>query len=179
MLVLDHNLLKHSTISLYYPSPRAHNKHINIQYQFLSLCRLQKLVIQLRVTVMLVSLLLATPALISWLWLVILPTRVAITFPEGCVCETVGYYVNCSSSTFNSISLIYPTNVQELVLYRNSITSLEKDRFISSGLTEPEEISFNDCEIETINLRAFSGLRKLALLWICGNRLREITPRTF
>jgi Leucine-rich repeat (LRR) protein len=56
---------------------------------------------------------------------------------------------------------------------------LEKDRFISSGLTELEEISVNDCEIERVNLRAFSGLRKLALLSICGNKLREITPDTF
>jgi len=86
-------------MSLHFPSPRAHNKHNNIQYQFLSLCRLQQLAIQSRLTVMLVSLLLATPALISRLWLVILPTRVAITFPEGCVCETDGYYVNCSSLT--------------------------------------------------------------------------------
>jgi len=103
---------------------------------------------------------------------------VAISRREGCVCETDAYYVNCSSSSFNSFSLIFPTNFRELVLYRNSITSLE-DRFISSGLTELEEISFNDCEIETINLRAFSGLRKLALLSMCCNRLREITPRIF
>jgi len=95
------------------------------------------------------------------------------------VCETDAYYVNCSSSSFNSISLIFPTNVRELVLYRNSITSLEKDRFILSGLTELQEISVNDCEIETINLRTFSGLGKLALLSMCCNRLREITPRTF
>ena len=82
----------------------------------------------------------------------------AIWCPEGCLCETDGYYVNCSSSSFNSISLIFPTNFRELVLYRNSITSLEKDRFISSGLTELQEISINDCEIETINLRALVDL---------------------
>ena len=95
------------------------------------------------------------------------------------MCETDAYYVNCSSSSFNSISLIFPTNVRELVLYRNSITSLEKDRFILSGLTELQEISVNDCEIETINLRTFSGLGKLALLSMCCNRLRETTRRTF
>ena len=95
------------------------------------------------------------------------------------MCETDGYYVNCASSSFKSISLFFLTHVRELVLYRNSITSLEKDRFISSGLTELQEISVNDCEIETINLRAFSGLRKLALHSMCCNRLREITPRTF
>jgi hypothetical protein len=65
------------------------------------------------------------------------------------------------------------------VLDSNSITSLEKDRFIASGLTELEEVSVNGCEIETINWRAFSGLRKLALLSMCGNRVREITSGTF
>ena len=60
----------------------------------------------------------------------------------------------------------------------NSITSLEKDRFISSRLIEREEISVNDCKIETINLRAFSGLRKLALLSMYGNKVPEITPGT-
>ena len=56
---------------------------------------------------------------------------------------------------------------------------MKKDRFIASGLTELEEMSVNDCEMETIKLRAFSGLRKLALLSMCGNKLREITPGTF
>jgi hypothetical protein len=55
---------------------------------------------------------------------------------------------------------------------------LEKDRFISSKLNDLEEISVNDCEIETIKLGTFSGLRKLALLSVCGNTSREITPRT-
>jgi len=65
------------------------------------------------------------------------------------------------------------------VLDGNSITSLEKDRFISSRLTELEGISVNDCEMETVKLRALSGLRKLALLSVCGNKLCEITQRTF
>ena len=56
---------------------------------------------------------------------------------------------------------------------------MEKDRFISSRLTELEEISINDCEMETVKLRAFSGLRKLALLSVCGNKLCEITQCTF
>ena len=61
----------------------------------------------------------------------------------------------------------------------NSITSVKKDRFIASGLTELEEVSFNDSERKTIKLRAFSGLGNLALLSIYGNKLREITPGTF
>jgi hypothetical protein len=56
---------------------------------------------------------------------------------------------------------------------------LEKDRFISSGLTELEGISVNKYERERVNLREFNGLRKLALLSVCGNKLREITPGTF
>ena len=76
-------------------------------------------------------------------------------------------------------TLIFPTNARKLVLDSNSITCLEKNRFIASRLTELEEISINDCEIETIKIRAFSGLTKLALLSMCGNKLRKIKQRTF
>jgi len=65
------------------------------------------------------------------------------------------------------------------VLDSNSIACLEKDRFISSRLTELQGISVNDCEMETVKLRAFSGLRKLALLSVCGNKLCETEQRTF
>jgi hypothetical protein len=64
------------------------------------------------------------------------------------------------------------------VLDSNSTTSSGKDRFISTGMTEMEEISVKDCEIGTIKLRTFSGLVNLALLSMCGNKLREITPHT-
>jgi hypothetical protein len=89
-----------------------------------------------------------------------------------------GYHVACSISSLNNIPLIFPTNGGKLLLDSNSIASLEKDRFISSKLNDLEEIFVNDCEIETINLREFSELRKLALLSMCGNKLREITPHT-
>jgi hypothetical protein len=104
---------------------------------------------------------------------------VLILCPERCGDEPGGYRVVCASASLNSIPLIFPTNVQKLVLVSNSITSLEKDRFISSGLTELEEICVNDWEIERVKLRAFSGLRKLALLSMCGNKLCAITLYTF
>jgi hypothetical protein len=110
---------------------------------------------------------------------VILPLRVTLLCPERCGYDPVGYHVVCSNLSLKSIPFIFPTNVQKLVLFSNSITSSEKDRFISSRLTELEEISVNDCEMEGVKLRAFSGLRELALLSVCGNKLCEITPYTF
>jgi hypothetical protein len=121
---------------------------------------------------------LAKPAVIFWFWVVIQPKRLTIQYPVVCWCDPGGYHVACSISSLNNISLIFPTNGQKLLLDSNSITSLEKDRFISSKLNDLEDISINDCEIETIKLRAFSGLRKLALPSIYCNTLREITPRT-
>ena len=84
-------------------------------------------------------------------------------------------------------SIIFPTFVRKLVLHSYSpveinlsfCKDLQKDKFISTGLTELEEISANDCEIETIKLREFSGLVNLALLSMWGNKLREITRHTF
>ena len=110
---------------------------------------------------------------------VILPLRMTILCPERCGFDPVEYHVVCSILSLKNIPLIFPTNVQKLVPVSNNVTSLEKVTFISSGLTELEEISLNDCEIERIKLRAFSGLRKLALLSVCGNKLCEITPYTF
>jgi hypothetical protein len=57
-------------MSLNSPSPRPQNKHNNIQYQFLSLYRLQQLTMPSRLTVVLVSLLLDKPAVIFWFWVV-------------------------------------------------------------------------------------------------------------
>jgi hypothetical protein len=88
-----------SKMSLYYPSRRPHNKHSNVQLQFLSVCRLQQLDMPSRLTVVLVSLLVATPAVMFWLWLVIQRVRVAILCPEECWCRPGGYLVDCTLSS--------------------------------------------------------------------------------
>jgi hypothetical protein len=89
--------------------PDTHNKHSNIQYQFLSLCRLQQLSMSSRMTVVVVTLLLATLAVIFWLWLVIVPARVAILCPEDCRCDPGGYVI-CDDPSLISVSLIHLRN---------------------------------------------------------------------
>ena len=117
--------------------------------------------------------------MIFCLWLVIQPTRLAILCPVECWYDPGGYHVDCSISSLNSIPLIFRTNGRKLLLDSNTITSLVKERFIARGLTEREEICVNDCEIETIKFRAICFLRKLALLSMYGNNVREITLGTF
>jgi Leucine-rich repeat (LRR) protein len=168
-----------SITSLYYPFHRPHNKHSNVQLQFISVCRLQQLDMPSRLTVVLLSLLVATPAVIFWLWLVILPARVARLCPETCKCDPAGYYVTCYKSSLNNIPLIFPTNVQQLWLYENNITSLENDSFISRGLTELEEIRLAESGLKTMELGAFNGLQSWRDLLILGNEISEITPGTF
>ena len=143
-------------VSLNYPSPRPHNLHRNIQLQFVSLCRLQQFAMPSRLTVVLVSLMLATPVVIFRLWLVILPASVGKLFPKECWCDPGRYHVDCSSSSLKNISFILPTNVRELVLYDNNTTSLEKDSFISRGLTELRTFVTGYCQLETIQLGAFN-----------------------
>jgi hypothetical protein len=94
-----------------------------------------------RLTVVLVSLLLATPAVIFWFWVMIQPTRLAIGCPVEYCYDPGGYHVDCSISSLNSIPYKFPTNVRKLLLDSNSITSLEKDRYTSRKLTGLEEIS--------------------------------------
>jgi hypothetical protein len=129
--------------------------------------------------VVLVSLLLATPSVIFWLWLVVLPARVAKLCPEECKCDAMGYYVNCENSSLSNIPLIFLTEVRVLVLDNNNITSLEKESFISRGLTELELIYVFHCQLETIELGAFNGLTKLNYLGMSFNQISEIIPRTF
>jgi len=132
-----------------------------------------------RLTVVLVSLLLATPAGMFWLWLIILTARLAILCPEGCWCNPVGCYVDCYISSLNSISLILPTDIRWLVLDGNCITSLEKDVFVSRGLTELEVLRANKYEIKAIEFGSFNGLTKMLDISVSGNEIREVTPRIF
>ena len=131
-----------------------------------------------RLIVVLVSLL-ATPAVIFWLWLVILPARVAVLCPEECRCETEGYYVNCSGSGLNGVSLIHPTDVRILVIDDNNITYFEKDCFVSKGLVELQILKADFCKLRKLDLGAFNDLKILLYLSIESNEISEIIPGTF
>jgi len=131
------------------------------------------------VTVVLVSLLLATPAVISWLWLVILLYRVTKLCPKECWCDAGCYFVDCSSKSLHNIPSVYLTYVQELVLDGNNITSLEKDSFISNGLTELNFLTLDHCGLQTTELGSFNGLTISVFLSMRKNEIREITGRTF
>ena len=113
-----------------------------------------------RLTVVLVSLLLATPAVIFWLWLVILPARVAILCPEECRCDPEEYHVICYNTLLTTVPLIRLTDVRVLAL-RHNITLFERDSFVSRGLNELEILQVGWCELRTIELGAFNGLTKL------------------
>jgi Leucine-rich repeat (LRR) protein len=132
-----------------------------------------------RVTVVLVSLLLATPFLMSWLRLVIVPYKVTKLCPQECWCDIGGYWIDCSGKSLHSIPSVYFTHVQELVLNDNNITSLERDSFISKEMTELDILALGRCGLQTIELGAFNGLTKLTFLSMRENVIREITGRTF
>ena len=132
-----------------------------------------------RLTVVLVSLLLATPAGIFWLWLMILPSRVALLCPEGCRCEKEGYYVNCSDAGLNRFPSILSRHARELVLDGNRLTCFENDIFISKGLVDLRILKADYCKIRRIELCSFNGLTKLTHLSMKDNEISEIIPGTF
>jgi len=132
-----------------------------------------------RLIVVLVSLLLATPAVVFWLWLMILSTSVTILCPEECRCTEEGYFVNCSYSRLNGIPSILPKHVRQLVLDGNNIPFFEKDTFDSKGLDELESFGANFCNIKKIEVGAFNGLPKLTHLSMQSNEISEIIPGTF
>jgi hypothetical protein len=78
-----------------------------------------------------VSLLLATPAVIFWLWLVIMPARVAILCPEECRCDKGGYSLTCDVPSLNTDPLIHLKNVRVLGLHCNKIMLFERQSSVS------------------------------------------------
>ena len=129
-----------------------------------------------RLTVVVLSLLLATAVLIFWLGFVILPARVSILCPEGCESKK-GYIIICNGPSLTAPPLIRLTNTRVLLLRRNEIRLLERDRFVS--LTELEILSLLECRKVTIELGAFNGLTKLAELLVGCNKASKIKPGTF
>ena len=99
--------------------PGPHNKHNNIQYQFLSVCRLQQLAMPSRLTVVLVSLL-----------LVILRARVALHCPEECWCDPESSSVSCSHTPLTAVPLISLTGFRHLWFYDDNIKLFERDFII-------------------------------------------------
>jgi hypothetical protein len=104
---------------------------------------------------------LATPVIIFWLWLLILPTSVEIKCPEECRCGFEGYFVNCKDSGLNGTPSYLHKHVRCLRLDGNNITFLAKDNFLSNGLVELQKIEANFCKIKIIEDGAFNGLPKL------------------
>jgi len=128
-------------------------------------------------TVVLVSLLLALPVVVFWLWLVILPARTAILCPKECRCDIGGYYVKCGDTSLTAVPLIHLPDVRGLFLFRNKISLLVKDSFAT--VTELERLDIDSCGLRTIETGAFNGLRKLIRLVIRRNEICKILPRTF
>jgi len=135
----------------------SNNKHSNIHFQFLSLCRLQQLAMTSRLTVVLVSLLLATAIVIFWLWLVIVPATVAQPCPLECECRKGAYSVRCSGPSITALPLIRYKDVQRLYLTENNITLLERDSFVS--LTEIDILYVVSSRLRTIRLGHSTGLQ--------------------
>jgi Leucine-rich repeat (LRR) protein len=132
-----------------------------------------------RVTVILVSLLLSTPAVIFWLWLLILPVKFELVCPEECRCEADGYFALCLHSGLSSIPSNLPTYAHILVLEGNNLISFENDTFVSRGLVNLEILRADFCELTKIELGAFNGLKNLKYLSMLGNGISEIIPGTF
>ena len=130
-----------------------------------------------RLTVVLVSLLLATPAVAFWLWLVIVPARVAILCPVGCWCDTGGHYVSCRNTSLTAVLSIHLTDIRALDIYYDNLTVLEMDSFVS--LSELKILKISNCELRTIELGAFNGLTELTQLDMSRNEIIEILPGTF
>jgi len=127
-----------------------------------------------RFIVVLVSLLLATPAVLFWLSLVMEPAKLC---PAECMCVAEEYHVKCYGPSLPAVPLSRLTGLQYLWLYYIKIKFLERDSFAS--LTELKGLNVEWSSLRTIELGAFNGLTELIQLTIKGNEISEIIPGTF
>jgi Leucine-rich repeat (LRR) protein len=132
-----------------------------------------------RVTVVLVTLLMTSPVLIFWVWLLIVPARVAFLCPEGCWCDPGGNTIDCFNSSLNNIPIIFLKDVRILYLDYINLSSLRKDSFLSSRMTQLETLRVDNCGLVRIEPGAFNGLIMLQELSIYNNKIREIEKHTF
>jgi hypothetical protein len=132
-----------------------------------------------RLPVVLVSLLFGISAVIFWLCLLIVPARVAEPCSEECECMKGGIVIVCSAPSLTAPPSIRLRIVRKLGLFRLNITSLEKDSFVSRGLTQLEVLHIEECRLRTIDVGAFNGLTELTEVTIKVNEISEIIPGTF
>ena len=132
-----------------------------------------------RLTVVLVFLLLGTSAVIFWLWLVIVPARVSETCPKECHCDNGSFYIPCTAPYLTSLPLIRMTGIRKLGLFHCNITLLEKESFVSRGLTQLDGFFVFRLGLRTIEVGAFNGLTALIHLHLIGNKISELIPGTF
>jgi hypothetical protein len=125
---------------------------------------------------LLASQLLATTALMFWLCLEIWIAGMAKLCPDGCWCDHKHNYVKCSS--LNSIPKMFPTGVQGIFIQNSNITYLVKEAFDSRRLEDLLVLMINHCQVKTIEVGAFTALRKLIVLSLTGNEIREIIAGT-
>ena len=85
----------------------------------------------------------------------------AVLCPEECQCDPGGYQVTCDGSSLTAVPSISLTGVQVLYIIDNNITLLERDIFVSRGLTDLEVLWVWECGLSTVELGAFKGLTEL------------------
>jgi Leucine-rich repeat (LRR) protein len=132
-----------------------------------------------RLTVVLLLLLLASPALMFWFWLVFQQTRAVTQCPEECRFSEEGRNVDCSVLSLENIPSYLPTHVQVLVIDGNNITYFENNSFVSTGVIGMRILWAENCNIRKIELGAFNGITTLLYLSMLGNEISEIIPDTF
>jgi Leucine-rich repeat (LRR) protein len=130
------------------------------------------------VSLLLVVLLLQT-AVMVWLCVAILPTRMAKKCSDECSCDAGRYNVDSTNPSLTKTSSNFLKHVRQLTISSQYIPSFGNDTFLSEGLTELEEISVKFSGLRTIELGALNGLTNLKNLDLFGNEISEILPGTF
>ncbi|XP_069694837.1 uncharacterized protein [Periplaneta americana] len=124
-------------------------------------------------------LLLLTPALTFWIWLLRQAFLSSIQCPTGCWCEPMGDSVDCSDSKLQDIPQNYGRNISILMLDHNNLNKLKKKIFLNRGIAHLDELSLAHCNLSDVDTEAFNGLVIFSVLSMNNNILTELKVGTF
>lgn len=120
-------------------------------------------------------------ALSIFTFILIVPFTTAVYCPHYCRCLiSQGLrHVQCVGKGLISVELDVPRTVQWLQLSNNSIYELQDNIFEDLGLEHIMTLNLDNNAIQSIALKAFSGLFKLRFLDLSGNHLYYLPSGTF
>ncbi|XP_069696519.1 uncharacterized protein [Periplaneta americana] len=125
-----------------------------------------------------VAVILLTPVLVFWMWLLSKAIKSSWLCPRECWCDPEEGILDCSHASLKELPQIYHNPIYKLYLHYNNFSILAKKAFISKSILQIESLYLSNCEISYIDVDTFNGLVLLDYLSLDDNLLTGLKVGT-